>query len=94
MVLRDSVYRTHFWSVPIMPNTDMIIDFAIRMKCGLITENKPFLELNFSRFLLYINKELFAVSLDILCYELTERQFVAFDYRSSSSRRQTVVGGI
>ena len=41
----------------------MPIDYAIRMKCGVITEHKTFIELVFFKFLLHINTELFAFSL-------------------------------
>ena len=37
----------------------MPIDFAIRMKCSLITEHKTFIELVFLKFLGHINTELF-----------------------------------
>ena len=50
----------------------MLIDFAICMKCGLITENKTFHELVFFKFLLHINTKLSALSLVLCRYDLSE----------------------
>ena len=60
----------------------MPIDFAIRMKCGLITEHKTFIKLDFFKFLLYINKELFALSLVSCSYGLKDLQFVGFHHQT------------
>ena len=67
------------------PNANIMpIDFAIRMKCGLITEHKTFIELVFFKFLLHINTELFTLSLVICSYGLKELQFVGFHYQTFS----------
>ena len=55
---------------------------AIRMKCGLITEHKTFIELVFFKFLLHINTELFALSLVSCSYGLNDLQFVGFHYQT------------
>ena len=57
-------------NVNIMP-----IDFAIRMKCGLITEHQTFIELIFFKFLLHINTELFTLSHAICSYGPNKLQF-------------------
>ena len=75
------------------PNANIIpIDFAIRRKCGLITEHNTFIELVFFMFLLHINTELFTLSLVICSYGLNKLQFVGFYYQLST--RQTIVGSI
>ena len=64
------------------PNANIMpINFAIRMKCGLITEHKTFIELVFFKFLLHINTELFTLSLVICSYGLNKLQFVGFCYQ-------------
>ena len=61
------------------PNANIMpIDFAIRMKCGLIIEHKTFIELVFFKFLLHIITELFALSLVSCSYGLNDLQFVGF----------------
>ena len=65
------------------PNANIMpIDFAIRMKCGLITEHKRLIELVFFKFLLHINIELFALSLVSCSYGLNNLQFVGFRYQT------------
>ena len=64
-------------NVNIMP-----FDFAIRMKCGLVTEHKTLIELVFFKFLLQINTELFRLSLVICSYGLNELQFLGFHYQT------------
>ena len=64
------------WGFSIMP-----IEFAIRMKCGLITEHKTFIEVVF-KFLLHISTELFTLSLVICSYGLNKLQFVGFHYQT------------
>ena len=65
------------------PNANIMpIDFATRMKCGLITEHKKFIELVFFKFLLHINTELFALSLVSCSYGLKDLQFVGFHYQT------------
>ena len=63
------------------PNANIMpIDFAIRMKCGLITEHKTFIELVVFKFLLHTNTELFALLLVSCSYFLNDLQFVGFHY--------------
>ena len=92
MVFRDGIKHIHFWWVSLMlssgmgiffaPNASIMpIDFAIRMKCGLITEHKTFIQLIFFMFLLHINTELFALSLVSCSYGLSDLQFVRFYYQ-------------
>ena len=77
------------------PNANIMpIDFAIRMKCGLITEHKTFVELVFFKFLLHINTELFSLSLVSCRYGLNNPQFVGFITKRFLTTRRTVVGGI
>ena len=65
------------------PNASIMpIDFAIRMKCGLVTEHKTFIELVFFKFLLHINTEMFALSLVSCSYGLNDLQFVWFHYQT------------
>ena len=52
----------------------MPIDFAIRMKCGLITEPKMFIEPVFFKFLLHIITELFGLSLISCSYGVNDLQ--------------------
>ena len=60
----------------------MPINFAICMKCGLITEHKTFIELIFFKFLLHINTILFAFSLVNCSYGLNDLQSVRFHYQT------------
>ena len=65
------------------PNAKIMpIDFAIHMKCGLITEHKTFTELVVFKFLGHINTELFALSLVSCSYDLNDLQFVRFHYQT------------
>ena len=65
------------------PNANIMpIDFAICMKCGLITKHKTFIKLIFFKFLLHINTELFALLLVSCSYDLNELQFVMFHYQT------------
>ena len=58
------------------------IDFPIRMKCGLVTERKSFIELLFE-FLLNITTKSFALLLVICRYGLKELQFVGLATRQA-----------
>ena len=60
----------------------MSIGFAIRMKRGLITEQKTFIELLFFKFLFHMNTDLFALWLVICRYGVNELQFVGFRYQA------------
>ena len=60
----------------------MPIDFEIRMKCGLITEHKTFIELVFFKFLLHFKTELFALSFVSCSFGLNDLQFVGFHYQT------------
>ena len=65
------------------PNANIMpINFAICMKCDLITEHKTFIELVFFKILLHINTELFALSLVSCSYGLNDLQFVGFFYQT------------
>ena len=65
------------------PNANIMpIDFAIRMKCGLITQHTTFIELLFFKFLFHINTKLFVLSLVSCSYGLNDLQFVGFYYQT------------
>ena len=62
----------------------LVIDSDTHMKCGLIIENKTFIELVFFKFLLDSKPVLFTLALAICRYGLNQLHLAKFHYQALS----------
>ena len=77
------------------PNTNfMLLDFAIRMKCGFITENRCFTNLSYSCFSCISTQNCLRFHLSSAVMSWTTCSLLGFIVKNFLKMRQTVVGGI